>query len=267
MPGSMVSPMAVLGVFAVSAVTNYRFNFRTATHNLLCCKLIGMRKTFSFLLTVFFLYTAKAQYDEKDFVSYTVKEGLSENYITSLVQDGSGYIWIGTDVGLNRFDGHSFKNFYQGTSTMPLLSSSIRKLKSFGSQQLGIIGHGGFQLFNTKDLSIKNYIIADTTAFSKYRNEAWDAVALKNGFYAVTTSSGFYVFDAAGKVDFSYDAYQLKEIGQKRILYGRDIFPLGENEYLVYINGDGLAYYNAEKKSFVKFQKMKKNGRCSILMH
>lgn len=209
-----------------------------------------MRKALLFLLAVFFLHPASAQYEEKDFVHYTVREGLSENYITCINQDEWGYLWIGTDIGLNRFDGHTFKNFFQGTKTLPLRSSAIRNLKSFGPQQLGIVNHDGFQLLNTKDLSVKNYIIPDTTAFSVYRNAAWDAVELPGKSYAVTTASGFYVFEASGKLNFRHDAYQLKDIGQKGILYGRDIFPLNDKEYLVFVNGDGLAYYNAEKRLF-----------------
>lgn len=209
-----------------------------------------MQRTFLLLLAAFILHPVLAQYEEKNFVQYTVREGLSENYITCLQQDDRGYMWIGTDIGLNRFDGHAFKNFFQGTKTLPLLSGTITKLKSFGQQQLGIINHGGFQLLNTGDLSVKNYIIPDTSPFSVYRNAAWDAVELTGKSYAVSTASGFYVFDTSGKLNFRHDAYQLKDIGQKRILYGRDIFRVNDNESLVYINGDGLAYFNAEKKLF-----------------
>lgn len=36
-------------------------------------------------------------------------EQLSSNQITSLCQDRQGYIWIGTEYGLNKFDGVYFK--------------------------------------------------------------------------------------------------------------------------------------------------------------
>ena len=218
-----------------------------------------MQKAFLFLVAVFILFSSKAQYEEKEFVSYTVKNGLSENYITCLAQDEWGYMWIGTDIGLNRFDGHTFKSFFQGTKTLPLLSSSIRNLKLFGTKQLGILNHGGFQLLHTNNLSLKNYTIPDTTAFSIYRNAAWDAVELPGKSYGVTTASGFYVFDASGKLSFRHDAYQLKDIGQKRILYGRDIFPLNDKEFLLFVNADGLAHYNNAEKKFTEISAGGKN--------
>ncbi|HMI79442.1 MAG TPA: two-component regulator propeller domain-containing protein, partial [Ferruginibacter sp.] len=217
-----------------------------------------MHKVLLYLLLVCSLHTASAQYEEKDFVHYTVREGLSENYITCLMQDSWGYLWIGTDIGLNRFDGHAFKNFFQGTNTLPLLSGTISKLKLFGTHHMGIVSRGGLQLLNTRDLTLKNYVVADTTAFTIYRNAAWDAVELPGRAFAVTTASGFYVFDSSGKLNFRHDAYQLKDIGQKRILFGRDIFPLGNNEYISFINGDGFAYYNSAKKTFREISKEEK---------
>src|SRR4249920_3205639 len=125
--------------------------------------------TNAFLLLIAMQQVAFAQYKESDFISYTVKEGLSSNYVNCLQQDDWGYMWVGTSIGLNRFDGYSFKSFYQGTSTMPLPSSIIRKLKIFGPGQLGIITTRGFQVLDTKNYSLRNYFIPDTTSFSSYR--------------------------------------------------------------------------------------------------
>ncbi len=38
-----------------------------------------------------------------------VEDGLSSNYVVSVVQDRKGYIWVGTEAGLNRFDGREFE--------------------------------------------------------------------------------------------------------------------------------------------------------------
>lgn len=48
---------------------------------------------------------------ELNFRSYMVENGLSSNTVYDIIQDSEGYIWIGTENGLNRFDGYEFRNF------------------------------------------------------------------------------------------------------------------------------------------------------------
>lgn len=45
-----------------------------------------------------------------------VEDGLSNNYVKDIVQDRQGFIWIATESGLNRFDGHSFTRYTASNS-------------------------------------------------------------------------------------------------------------------------------------------------------
>lgn len=206
-----------------------------------------------------------AQYADGNFTRYSVKDGLSDNTITSLQQDDQGYMWIGTDAGLNRFDGKDFKKFYQGSSSLQLPSGSIWRLKRFGRDELGILSKGGFQLLNTKNYSVKNFTIPDSSAFSTHLNAAWEAVQLSDHSFAVTTASGFYVFDKNGQLTFRKDEYKLEDIGKRRILYGRDFMKMNNYQFLVYVNEDGLALYDEKKKSFAELQLS--DPRFNVFMH
>ena len=42
-----------------------------------------------------------------------VERGLSNNHVVGIVQDKQGFIWVATDEGLNRFDGHNFRTFFK----------------------------------------------------------------------------------------------------------------------------------------------------------
>ncbi|HEY3386335.1 MAG TPA: histidine kinase [Saprospiraceae bacterium] len=193
-----------------------------------------------------------AQFATQDFIRYSVKEGLSDNTIYCIAQDDEGYVWIGTEAGLNRFDGHQFKKFYQFTEPIGLLSGSIARLRNFKSHQLGINTRGGFQILNTQSYAVKNFVIPDSTAFHTYLNANWQAVDLGDGSYAVTTAAGFYVFDASGKVILRHDAYDIKDIGQERILYGRDILSVGHDQYLIFFNEKSMAHYDHTKKVYTE---------------
>lgn len=45
------------------------------------------------------------------FKNYTINEGLSQSSVTTIIQDNNYGIWVGTQDGLNRFDGKSFEVF------------------------------------------------------------------------------------------------------------------------------------------------------------
>lgn len=46
------------------------------------------------------------------FENLTTAQGLSSNNITCFYQDKDGFLWVGTNYGLNRYDGRFFKTFY-----------------------------------------------------------------------------------------------------------------------------------------------------------
>jgi signal transduction histidine kinase/ligand-binding sensor domain-containing protein/DNA-binding response OmpR family regulator len=55
-----------------------------------------------------------------------VEDGLSNNYVKDIAQDGKGCIWVATESGLNRFDGHAFTVFDENNSA--LVSNELNTL-------------------------------------------------------------------------------------------------------------------------------------------
>lgn len=58
------------------------------------------------------------------FARWTIDEGLSQNSVNAIVQDARGCIWIGTQDGLNRFDGLNFRIFRHDLDNAESLSSN-----------------------------------------------------------------------------------------------------------------------------------------------
>ena len=54
-----------------------------------------------------------------EFRHLTINDGLSDNSIYVVFKDSRGFLWIGTHVGLNRYDGFRFKHFFEGPDAIP----------------------------------------------------------------------------------------------------------------------------------------------------
>lgn len=69
--------------------------------------------------------TALAQRQAPAFAHLTVDNGLSQNFVTAIAQDRSGFIWVGTKYGgLNRYDGYQFTSYNRRPGDPASLSGS-----------------------------------------------------------------------------------------------------------------------------------------------
>src|ERR1700742_4665763 len=97
-------------------------------------------------------------FGDSSFAHYTRTEGLSNNYISGIVQDSLGYIWVATRKGLNRFDGRFFTSYYTGTAEMPLPANRISLLKMQGSEMIGSTDAGAF-IFNPGTRRFRSLVV------------------------------------------------------------------------------------------------------------
>jgi PAS domain S-box-containing protein len=78
------------------------------------------------------------------FEHLTIQEGLSQNAGLVIMQDQQGYLWIGTQDGLNRYDGHGFTVFKHDPQNASSIShNSILSLTEDQQGQLWIGTWGG----------------------------------------------------------------------------------------------------------------------------
>jgi len=83
-------------------------------------------------------------------MTLTMDDGLSQGFVSSIVQDRTGYIWAGTLNGLNRYDGYDFKTYHCEPDNKPgqLLSNTIKSLMLDGEGRLWVRHQNGVQYYN-----------------------------------------------------------------------------------------------------------------------
>jgi signal transduction histidine kinase/streptogramin lyase len=72
-----------------------------------------MRFIYSILIAIILqfalVYYAYCQSNTLDFERFSSDDGLSADFVNCIEQDSLGFLWIGTNDGINRFDGYTFK--------------------------------------------------------------------------------------------------------------------------------------------------------------
>jgi signal transduction histidine kinase/ligand-binding sensor domain-containing protein/CheY-like chemotaxis protein len=69
------------------------------------------KRLFSSLLSIFVIVISYSQISDLRFNNITSADGLPHDYTFQVIQDKTGFIWIGTNNGLSRYDGYNFKIF------------------------------------------------------------------------------------------------------------------------------------------------------------
>lgn len=144
---------------------------------------------FIFLLTIYTgLYPQS--YDIK-FNHLTINDGLSLSSIYCIIQDNQGYMWFGTEDGLNRYDGYSFKIYRPDYENSNSLSEKwIKSIFEDSKNNLWIVTENGLNKFDTKREKFTVYLnnqndinsISDnlvTTIFEDSDSTIW--VGTENG--------------------------------------------------------------------------------------
>lgn len=192
------------------------------------------------------------QYLPGNFEKLSFVNGLSDNLVTSIIQDDDGFIWVGTLNGLNRYDGRIFESFYATGRDGGLTGNRIRRLKKFSGNHIGVLSAKGFSIFNAAKLTAQPFEVPDTTHLWFNMNDMFDAVELPGERYAFTGQTGFYVAGNNGKLINRYEHFTLtdKEKAQTRIFFGNNLFLTDNDHVLLYYQDVNTAIYNIPQNRF-----------------
>jgi signal transduction histidine kinase/ligand-binding sensor domain-containing protein len=128
------------------------------------------------------------------FERLTIEQGLSQNTVTSIAQDRTGFLWFGTEDGLNRYDGYTFVTFRNDPKDSASISNDYISsifLSHEGQIWIGTRA-GGIDIYNDS-----------TRTFRHMRHDAKDANTISSDRVEVITEdrSGYFWFGTADGLD------------------------------------------------------------------
>src|SRR5580658_9123186 len=70
-----------------------------------------MRKKGWLILLIMLVLSHRVFAQEYSYTHYDISDGLAGSTVYCITQDAAGFIWVGTETGVSRFDGTHFRNF------------------------------------------------------------------------------------------------------------------------------------------------------------
>lgn len=203
-----------------------------------------MKKGVFFLLVIILNVCAlvKAQKSDLYVKSITRDNGLASNRVNCIYEDSKGFIWFGTQDGLNRFAGYDIGTFRHDAKDSLSISdnriTSIIEEKSTGNLWVGTeYGLNYFDIAQNKFTHIKA-VKKDTiyALWYDYMQVLW--VGGTNGLYRYNKDQTFTKFE--------------HDVSNSNSLIGNRIFALSEddNHNLLIGTDKGLSVFNLDNETF-----------------
>ncbi len=154
-------------------------------------KLFLLNSILVFVLIFSALPVFSQNYDIQ-FSNVGIADGLSNSTVYSIIQDRKGFMWFGTQNGLNKFDGYTFSVFknipFDSTS---LTDNWVLALLEDSKGNIWAGTHsGGVGMYDRNKGIFINYVNDPEDINSLINNRVWALKEDKQGFIWIGTSSG-----------------------------------------------------------------------------
>ena len=213
-------------------------------------------KLFVLIFLCFNLYSANFQQTLFKFRYLTIDQGLSHNNTRVFSQDSSGYIWIATQNGLNKYNGYEVINYWHDPSdTNSILSNDVNFVFTDSKNNVWVGTKAGLNIYNREK---DNFIKFIPGSINNEISSSADMDEDRQGNLWIATNNGLYSYNQTTN---TFQHYPLKNnIGQKpatnsviRLHVAKD------NKIWCSFSSNGISIFNSETNIYRHFINEKGN--------
>lgn len=184
----------------------------------------------------------------------SLEDGLSQSYVTCMLQDRLGFMWFGTAEGLNRYDGLQFKTwFHQPKNTNSPSHNLIDALVEDQQGRIWLGTEGGLNCYIPAQDKFVRYTHQPNNPNSLSHDKIWTLLIDQQGFIWIGTKNGLNRFDP---VHQRFTRYLFRDHTPNGISYPQIRSLYQDRQGLIWIGtfGGGLNAYNPRTKRFTVYR-------------
>ena len=112
-------------------------------------------KTYLLIFILFCVQISNFAQNSSSVKIFTVEDGISSNGVNCVFLDSNGYLWIGTNDGLNRYDGYEFRHYRNDPlDTNTIVNSFITSIAEGKNNELWLGTPKGISILSTNSNAI-----------------------------------------------------------------------------------------------------------------
>jgi len=202
----------------------------------------------------------KSLYGNYALQTYTTADGLPSKNTTATIKDRRGFIWVGTENGLCRFDGYTFKIFYHKAGDSTSISNNfISTIVEDHRGRLWIGTMDGLNVLDPLTEQFQSFYHDEKRPSSLSNNKIWALLCDKQGVIWVGTDDGFNRYE---EKTGSFTVYQPKAKSPDAMV-GKSVNSIVEDRFGKLWLGNwsgGLNQFDKSTKRFRNFQQKQLPG-------
>ena len=213
-----------------------------------------MKKIICLFFCLIFI-CANAQENVIQFNRLTIDDGISNSYVNTIIQDKKGFVWVGTNDGLNRYDGYRFEVYrHNPFDKHSIGGNSIRCLYEDKSNNLWIgLKDGGLSKYDPSTGFFINYAHEPENPNSLRYNDVAGICEDKNGLLWLAVDRGGLSSLNPSTGDFIHYSDLLDEENKLRVNASTAIAIDPKGYIWIATWGGGISRFDPLNKEFSHF--------------
>lgn len=190
-----------------------------------------LRKLFLYFIFLYAVTISATDLRNTNFKRISTEHGLSQKTVQAIYQDSVGYLWFGTQEGLNRYDGREIRIFRHSAIDKKSISHDyIKDIQEDSSGHIWVATSSGLNKFNAASetfevIELSSFedekVLRLNTLFLDSNGTIWVGTDGNGVFFLEKASRGFAQYQGSGLLNKS-DVRSIFEDSRGRMWFGTD---------------------------------------------